>query len=244
MVQQTTRYGLAVTVPLDYPVAVERTREALGREGFGVLTEIDVSATLKKKLDVDFRPYIILGACNPALAHRALSAERDIGLLLPCNVIVYAGDTAGTSTVAAMDPAAALWGVVTGFCSILPVLGSALVWLPGTLVLVIEQRYGAAGILFVMGAVVASNIDNVIRPIVFKRVSNIHPMVTLVGAFAGVAYFGLLGILLGPLAIQYFFVLLRLYREEYIDKQVTRTMEMRIPHPVTDPTSGPEDAPA
>jgi len=68
--------------------------------------------------------------------------------------------------------------------------------------------------------------------------------VTLVGAFAGVAYFGLLGILLGPLAIQYFFVLLRLYREEYIDKQVTRTMEMRIPHPVTDPTSGPEDAPA
>lgn len=141
-------------------------------------------------------------------------------------------------------PNAALWGVVTGFCSILPVLGSALVWLPGTLVLVIEQRYGAAGILFVMGAVVASNIDNVIRPIVFKRVSNIHPMVTLVGAFAGVAYFGLLGILLGPLAIQYFFVLLRLYREEYIDKQVTRTMEMRIPHPVTDPTSGPEDAPA
>ncbi|HNV74964.1 MAG TPA: DUF302 domain-containing protein [Gemmatimonadaceae bacterium] len=108
MVQQTTRYGLAVSVPLDYPVAVERTREALGREGFGVLTEIDVSATLKKKLDVDFRPYIILGACNPALAHRALSAERDIGLLLPCNVIVYAGDTAGTSTVAAMDPAAAL----------------------------------------------------------------------------------------------------------------------------------------
>ena len=141
-------------------------------------------------------------------------------------------------------PNAALWGVVTGFCSIPPVLGSALVWLPGTLVLVIEQRYGAAGILFVMGAVVASNIDNVIRPIVFKRVSNIHPMVTLVGAFAGVAYFGLLGILLGPLAIQYFFVLLRLYREEYIDKQVTRTMEMRIPHPVTDPTSGPEDAPA
>lgn len=138
-------------------------------------------------------------------------------------------------------PNAALWGVVTGFCSILPVLGSALVWLPGTLVLMLEQKYGSAGLLFVIGAVFASNIDNVIRPIVFKRVSNIHPMVTLVGAFAGVAYFGLLGILLGPLAIQYFFVLLRLYREEYIDKQVTRTMEMRIPHPLTDPTSGPDD---
>lgn len=108
MVRQTTPYGFSVSVPLDYAVAVERTREALGREGFGVLTEIDVSATLKKKLDVDFRPYVILGACNPALAHRALSAEREIGLLLPCNLIVYAGDTPGTSTVAAMDPVEAL----------------------------------------------------------------------------------------------------------------------------------------
>ncbi|MCC6928795.1 MAG: AI-2E family transporter [Gemmatimonadaceae bacterium] len=133
-------------------------------------------------------------------------------------------------------PNAALWGVVTAFCSILPVLGSAMVWLPGTLVLALEQQYGMAAILFVIGAVFASNIDNVIRPIVFKRVSNIHPMITLVGAFAGVTIFGLLGILLGPLAIQYFFVLVRLYREEYIDKQVTRTMEMKIPHPLADPT--------
>lgn len=108
MVQQTTRYGIAITVPLGYDEAVTRTREALGREGFGVLTEIDVRATLKKKLDVDFRPYIILGACNPPLAHRALSAERDIGLLLPCNVVVYAGDAEGTSVVAAMDPVEAL----------------------------------------------------------------------------------------------------------------------------------------
>jgi predicted PurR-regulated permease PerM len=133
-------------------------------------------------------------------------------------------------------PNAALWGVVTGFCSILPVLGSALVWLPGSLVLVLDERYGPALVLFLIGAVVASNIDNVIRPIVFRRVSHIHPMVTLVGAFAGVAWFGLLGVLLGPLAIQYFFVLLRLYREEYVDKLVTRTMEMEIPHPFTDPT--------
>ena len=133
-------------------------------------------------------------------------------------------------------PNPAFWGVVTGFASILPVLGSALVWLPGTIVLVLEQRYGAAVGLFLVGAVLASNIDNVIRPLVFRRVSNIHPMITLVGAFAGVRYFGLLGVLLGPLAIQYFFVLVRLYREEYIDKRLMRTMEMRTPISVADPT--------
>lgn len=108
MVEQTTRYGISTTVKLPYAQAVERAKEELSREGFGVLAEIDVAATLKKKLDVDFRPYVILGACNPPLAHRALTAERDIGLLLPCNVIVYAGDEEGTSVVAAMDPVEAL----------------------------------------------------------------------------------------------------------------------------------------
>jgi uncharacterized protein (DUF302 family) len=108
MITQTTRYGFSVTIPTTFEEATTRTREALAAQGFGVLTEIDVAATLKKKLDVDFRPYVILGACNPPLAHRALTAERDIGLLLPCNVIVYAGDAPGTSVVAAMDPVEAL----------------------------------------------------------------------------------------------------------------------------------------
>jgi len=105
---QTTRYGISTTVPLPYERAVDRAREELAKEGFGVLTEIDVRATLKKKLDVDFRPYVILGACNPPLAHQALTTERDIGLLLPCNVIVYADDEPGMSTVAVLDPVEAL----------------------------------------------------------------------------------------------------------------------------------------
>ena len=103
-----SRYGMGVDVALPYEQALERTTEELKKEGFGVLTTIDVKQTLKQKLDKEFRRYTILGACNPALAHRALSAEKDIGLLLPCNIIVYEGDTPGTSVVAAMDPIEAL----------------------------------------------------------------------------------------------------------------------------------------
>ena len=114
----TNRYALGTTVALDYPHAVERVKEALAAEGFGILCEIDVAATMKKKLDVEFRPYVILGACNPPLAYRALTAERDIGLLLPCNVIVYADDIPGRSVIAAMDPVVAL--EVTGNASIRP----------------------------------------------------------------------------------------------------------------------------
>jgi uncharacterized protein (DUF302 family) len=107
-VEQTTRYGIATTVDMPYAHALQRTREELAKEGFGVLTEIDVAGTLKAKLDVTFPPYMILGACNPPLAYRALTAERDIGLLLPCNVLVYAADDSEKSVVAAMDPIVAL----------------------------------------------------------------------------------------------------------------------------------------
>jgi len=97
-------YGFKKTVALSVEAADLRIRDELKKEGFGILTEIDVKATLKEKLDVDFRPYKILGACNPSLAHQALSSERDIGLLLPCNVIVYEGEEEGTSVVGVLDP--------------------------------------------------------------------------------------------------------------------------------------------
>ena len=108
MIEQTTRYGMSTTVAMEYSRAVEITKDALAREGFGILAEMDIAATLKKKLNVDFRPYVILGACNPPLAYRALTVERDIGLLLPCNVVVYAADEPGHTIVAAMDPVEAL----------------------------------------------------------------------------------------------------------------------------------------
>ena len=116
-------YGFGATLALPYAQALERTRAALKDKGFGVLTEIDVKQTMKAKLDVDFRPYVILGACNPPLAHRALSADLGIGLLLPCNVVVYDnGD--GTSTVEMMDPEAAL-GLVGDNPAIAEVAGEA-----------------------------------------------------------------------------------------------------------------------
>jgi uncharacterized protein (DUF302 family) len=104
MKARALRYGFEAEVPVGYEEAVALTRESLAASGFGVLTEIDVKATVKQKLDAEFRPYVILGACNPPIAHQALQAELPIGLLLPCNVIVYAGDAPGTSVVAVLDP--------------------------------------------------------------------------------------------------------------------------------------------
>ncbi|HET7621334.1 MAG TPA: DUF302 domain-containing protein [Gemmatimonadaceae bacterium] len=99
---------MRTTVELPFELALDRTRKALAREGFGIISEIDMATALKQKLDVTFRPYVILGACNPQLAHRALTLEHEMGLLLPCNVVVYADDEPGSSVVAALDPVEAL----------------------------------------------------------------------------------------------------------------------------------------
>ncbi len=111
MTQTTTAYGFRTRLNLPYEQAIEKVTSALKAEGFGVLTEVDVKATLKTKLDVDFRKYIILGACNPVLANQALNEELEIGLLLPCNVIVY-DDEEGGSAVSIVDPLIMLGVVV------------------------------------------------------------------------------------------------------------------------------------
>jgi uncharacterized protein (DUF302 family) len=98
------KYGYLREVDLPYEQAVQRVTEALKGQGFGILTEINVKETLKKKLDKDFTPYVILGACNPNLAFQALSNEIDIGLLLPCNVIVYRKPDNATTVVGVLDP--------------------------------------------------------------------------------------------------------------------------------------------
>lgn len=99
-------YGFGIKIALPHDAAVERTKVVLKEQGFGVLTEIDVRQTIKEKLGADFRRYVILGACNPPLAHAALQEDVNVGLLLPCNVIVY--EVGDESVVAAMDPEAAL----------------------------------------------------------------------------------------------------------------------------------------
>ena len=103
-------YYFSKTMKTDFDTAIEKVTAALKAEGFGILTEIDIKATLKKKLDVDFRPYKILGACNPPFAYKALQAEDKIGTMLPCNVIVQSID-GGTVEVSAVDPAASMQAV-------------------------------------------------------------------------------------------------------------------------------------
>jgi len=105
MALDLSAYGIKKTVDLSYDEAISSVKDTLKEEGFGVLTEIDVKQTLKKKLDKDFTKYIILGACNPDLAFQALTDEIDIGLLLPCNIVVYENPTDQKTIVGAIDPA-------------------------------------------------------------------------------------------------------------------------------------------
>jgi len=112
-------------------------------------------------------------------------------------------------------PNALFWGVVTMVFGILPIVGSGLVWVPAAIALLIGNRPGPAALITLVGLFVG-NVDYILRPMVFRRWANIHPLVTLVGALAGVPYFGILGLLIGPLALSYFFELVKMYRDEYL----------------------------
>jgi uncharacterized protein (DUF302 family) len=114
-------YGITVRISAPFTDAVQRVRDALRKQGFGVLTEIDVQATLRDKLGEDMEPYLILGACNPSLAHRALTADRRIGLLLPCNVVIRT--EAAQTVIEALDPQTMV--TVAGQPSLQPVADEA-----------------------------------------------------------------------------------------------------------------------
>lgn len=115
----------------------------------------------------------------------------------------------GGFAIVGLQPAV-LWGLVTAVVSVLPIMGSAIVWLPGIVVLVAQHRIGAAIFIAIVGGGLASNLDNLVRILLFRRISGIHPMITLVGAFAGVRIFGMVGVLIGPLLLSYFFELARI----------------------------------
>ncbi len=118
-------YGIRRKLDMDFDEARIRIEEELKKEGFGVLTEIDVQATLKKKLDIDYRRYNILGACNPPFAHKALELEREVGLLMPCNVIVYEDDD-GKTVVSAMNVEMAMAGLVPNLKPLADAVGAKL----------------------------------------------------------------------------------------------------------------------
>jgi predicted PurR-regulated permease PerM len=165
------------------------------------------------------RPFIPFSAKNAEVLRKRF---RDVTF----STIVGTGLTAavqgllvGLAFWAAGLANAAFWGVVTIIVAILPIVGSGLIWGPGAATLALAGRYGWAIALVLWGILVVGNVDNVIRPYVFRRWARIHPFITVIGAFAGINWFGLLGLLIGPLAISYFFELIRMYRNEYLEEE-------------------------
>jgi predicted PurR-regulated permease PerM len=162
------------------------------------------------------RPYIPFSAANADKLQRRFHDVTISTLIGTGLTAVVQGALVAVGFALVGLPNAVFWGVVTVVVAILPVVGSGLVWAPGVLALVLEGRYGAALGLALWGVLAVGGVDYVIRPMVFRRWAQVHPIVTLVGALAGVPYFGILGLLIGPLALSYFFELIRMYREEYL----------------------------
>jgi predicted PurR-regulated permease PerM len=163
------------------------------------------------------RPYIPFSAASAELLRdrfRDVTISTVIGTGLTATI---QGILLSLAFIATGLPNAAFWGVVTVVFAILPVVGSGMVWIPGGVALLVEGSVVSGLALLAFGAVVIGNVDTVIRPIVFRRWAKTHPLITILGAFAGVRYLGLIGILIGPLALSYFFELVRMYNEEYVN---------------------------
>jgi len=161
-------------------------------------------------------PYIPFSKPNVAILQerfRSVTAATVVGTGLSAAILgVLVG--IGFWIAGLHDPV--FWGVVSAVLAFLPLVGAALVWIPAVVALAFDHRYGSAIFLALLGVIVLPNVENLVRPVVFRKYSQIHPMITLVGAIAGVSYFGLLGLLIGPLALSYFFEIIRIYREEYL----------------------------
>lgn len=163
------------------------------------------------------RPYIPFSAASVELLRerfRAVTISTVIGTGLTASI---QGLLVGSAFAVTGLPNAAFWGVVTVVFAILPVVGSGLIWIPAAAALYLKGSHSAAIGMAAFGLVIVGNIDNVIRPIVFRRWAQTHPLITVLGAFAGVRYLGLLGLLIGPLALSYFFELVRMYNDEYVN---------------------------
>jgi predicted PurR-regulated permease PerM len=165
------------------------------------------------------RPFIPFSSANAEILRvrfRDVTFSTLVGTGLTATV---QGLLVGVAFWAAGLANAVFWGVVTIIVAILPVVGSGLIWGPGAAALALAGRPGPAIALAIWGVFVVGNVDNVIRPFVFRRWARIHPFITVIGAFAGINWFGLLGLLIGPLAISYFFELIRMYRAEYLQEE-------------------------
>jgi predicted PurR-regulated permease PerM len=168
-------------------------------------------------------PYIPFSPANAdklRIRFRNVTTSTIIGTGL--TAVIQGGMVAAGFAVAGLQNAP-FWGLVATVLAVLPVVGSGLVWAPGALALTFDHRYAAALVLALWGLVVVGNVAYVIQPMVFRRWAHIHPLVTLVGALAGIPYFGILGLLIGPLALSYFFELVRMYGEEYLDSRTGKS---------------------
>ncbi|MDH3290686.1 MAG: AI-2E family transporter [Gemmatimonadota bacterium] len=164
-------------------------------------------------------PYIPFNTRNTERLRKRFRDVTNSTLVGTGLIAVVQGVLVGGAFSLAGLPNAAFWGVVTAVFAILPVVGSGLIWGPGAIALFLGGRHAAAVGIALWGLVVVASIDNVLRPLVYNKWAKIHPLVTLVGALAGIRFFGMLGLLIGPLALSYFFELIQMYREEYLEQE-------------------------